>query len=403
MFQQTEFVTVLTGYVPEHLQLQAKSARPLRDRPVGIGYRGRDIGGRYGRLAFEKFEIGRRMREICAARGISHDIEWTEDKRLYGLDWYNFIASCRANLGSESGSNIFDFDGAIAAKYKELESARGGPVPYEEFRIYTDPLEARYNMGQISPRVFEAAAMRTPMILYTGGYSGIIEPDTHYVELKKDFSNIDDVLGRLNDLDGLEKMASRAYERLVGSREFCYQRFVRLIDATVERKLRELGARLRSNRSRHSGDNDIDHATLGNLREVPTDAPRHHAIFQSRQLAQQNVVLEEEISRLNRVYKAEILRLNTLLTSETSRLNTVYMAEIARLNDVVRGNRKPNFRDRLHRSKPRTPRNARQHERTYLGRWMGPLGAYIVRQVKTKFVLRLNQERERASTTDSNV
>jgi hypothetical protein len=410
MFPQTEFVTVLTGYVPEHLPLQAKPARPLRDRPVGIGYRGRDIGGRYGRLAFEKLEIGRRMREICAARGISHDIEWTEDKRLYGLGWYNFIASCRANLGSESGSNVFDFEGAIAAKYKELEAARGGPVPYEEFRIYTNPLEAKYDMGQISPRVFEAAVMRTPMILFTGRYSGIIEPDTHYIELKKDFSNVDEVLGRLNDLEGLEKMASRAYDRLVGSGEFSYQRFVRLIDATVERKLREFGLRLRSNRSRHSKDNGIDHATLGNLREVPTDTPRHHAIFQSRQLAQQNrqlaqqnVILTEEITRLNRVYKAEILRLNTLLTSEASRLHGVYMAEIARLNDIIRGNRRPNFRDRLHRLKPKMPRSARQPERNYLRRWMGPLGAYIVRQVKTKFVLRLNQARERASTTDSNI
>ena len=69
MFPGTEFITVLTGYVPEHLPLQARSMRPLRDRPIGIGYRGRDIGGRYGRLAFEKLEIGRRMREICVHAG----------------------------------------------------------------------------------------------------------------------------------------------------------------------------------------------------------------------------------------------------------------------------------------------------------------------------------------------
>src|SRR5262249_48295363 len=150
-----------------------------------IGYRGRDIGSRYGRLAFEKLEIGQRMRVICAEGGIPHDIEWTDDKRLYGEAWYEFIGSCRVNLGSESGSNVFDFDGAIEAKYQELKAARGGePVPYEEFRIYSDPIEAEYEMGQISPRVFEAAVMRTPMILFSGRYSGLIEPDEHYIELK---------------------------------------------------------------------------------------------------------------------------------------------------------------------------------------------------------------------------
>jgi hypothetical protein len=322
MFPQTEFITVLTGYVPEHLPQQAKSARPLRDRAIGIGYRGRDIGGRYGRLAFEKLEIGRRMREICAARGISHDIEWTDDKRLYGPDWYNFIASCRANLGSESGSNVFDFDGAIEAKYKELEAARGGPVPYEEFRIYTDPIETKYDMGQISPRVFEAAAMRTPMILYTGRYSGVIEPDVHYIELKKDFSNIEGVLSRLDDLEALERMADRAYERLVGSEDFSYRRFVALVDGTIRRKAGEIGLELRSPRA-SSRQDEISPAITG-LQEVPTRMPRHPLLFKCAQL-----------ERLNTTYGTEIARLNQVYTEEISRLNRIYTEEIARLNATI--------------------------------------------------------------------
>jgi hypothetical protein len=247
MFPSTEFISVLTGYVPENPELQCKSVRPLRDRPIVIGYRGRDIGAHYGRLAFEKLEIGRRMRVICAERGIPHDIEWTDDKRLHGETWYEFVGSCRVNLGSESGSNVFDFDGAIEAKYRELKAARGGqPVPYEEFHVYTDPVEAGYEMGQISPRVFEAAVMRTPMILFTGRYSGLIEPDEHYIELKRDFSNVDAVLARLDDLDSLERMAHRAYERLVGSGDFNYRAFVKLIDDTIARKAQQLGLMLRA-------------------------------------------------------------------------------------------------------------------------------------------------------------
>lgn len=286
MFPNTEFLTTLTGYVPDGLAERGKKALPLRDRPIPVGYRGRDIGGLFGRLAYDKLEIGRRMREICAERNIPHDIEWSEDKRLYGDGWYDFIGSCRTQLGSESGSNVFDFDGAIAAKYQELSAARGGPVPYEEFRIYTDPVERQYDMGQISPRVFEAAATRTPLILFTGRYSGLIEPEEHYIELKKDFSNVDAVLARLNDLDGLEDLAERAFNRLVGSGDFSYRRLAQLIDQSISRKAVELGLKLRLPWAPSDGtENRVDAPTLFTLREYPTKTPRHSVFFRYKLMA----------------------------------------------------------------------------------------------------------------------
>lgn len=334
MFPGTEFITVLTGYVPEHLALRGKSARPLRDRQIVIGYRGRDIGGRYGRLAFDKFEIGRRMREICAARGIAHDIEWTDDKRLYGAAWYDFIGSCRANLGSESGSNVFDFDGAIEAKYRELKEARGGPVPYEAFRPYTDPIEPDYDMGQISPRVFEAAAMRTPMVLFTGRYSGLIKPDEHYIELKKDFSNVEAVLARLGDLDALEQMAQRAYDRLVTSDDFSYRRFVGLIDDTIERKAAELGmAWLPPPRDRPDPiEVGVDPAALASLREQPTRAPRHFVFFQYKYIALQNRILIDEITRLNTYYSVRSEELNAYYSAKIAEFDAYLAAKSVEFN-----------------------------------------------------------------------
>ncbi len=286
MFPNTEFLTVLTGYVPDGLAERGKKTPPLRNRPITVGYRGRDIGALFGRLAYDKLEIGRRMREICVERDIPHDIEWSEDKRLYGDAWYDFIGSCRAQLGSESGSNVFDFDGGIAAKYQELSVARGGPVPYEEFRIYTDPVERQYDMGQISPRVFEAAAMRTPLILFTGRYSGLIEPEEHYIELQKDFSNVDAVLARLDDLDRLEDLAERAYNRLVGSGDFSYRRLVQLIDQSIFRKAVELGLKLRLPWAPADGTESCgEAATLFTLREYPAKTPRHSVFFRYKLMA----------------------------------------------------------------------------------------------------------------------
>ena len=310
-FPHTEFISVLTGYVSDQIMERGRAASSLRDRPIHLGYRGRELSPRYGRLGFEKVEIGRRMRTICIERGIPHDIEWEDGERIYGDAWHDFITSCRAVLGTESGSNVFDFDGEVIAQYQEMTAARDGPVAYSEFRIHTDPIEARYDMAQISPRIFEAAALHTPMILFTGRYSGIIEPDTHYIELKKDFSNVNAVLARLDDLEGLSRMAQRAYDRLVGSGEFSYRRFAGAVDQTIRRKAKELGVALRTPRyDRGVAQPVFDPIELASLREQPTAAPRHSAIFWCKLLAQENVALKKEIVRLNEIYPTKIKRLD---------------------------------------------------------------------------------------------
>ena len=236
-FPDTEFITVLTGYVPEHLEGKSGTT-PLERRPIVIGYRGRDIGARYGELGFWKSEVGRRMKAICRERGIPCDIEVTEENRIYGESWYAFVESCRTMLGSESGSNVFDFDGSIERQYKALMRAKPG-LSYEEFRSYVADHEKDIGMGQISPRVFEAAALRTPLILLTGRYSGLIQPGEHYVELRKDFSNLEDVLRRVEDVPGLEAMADRAYCHLIASGAYSYRRFIELVDGVIERRLSE--------------------------------------------------------------------------------------------------------------------------------------------------------------------
>jgi hypothetical protein len=181
------------------------------------------------------------MKEICSARGLPTDIAMDEESRIYGEAWFDFIGNCRAMLGSESGSNVFDFDGSLEAKFKAMTKANGGRQPsYEEFAPFVAEREKEISMGQISPRVFECALMRTPMILFRGRYSDAILPDEHYISLEKDFSNVDQVLARLQDTSGLEAMAGRAYDHLVKSGKFGYRAFCQrvkgLIDAELARK-----------------------------------------------------------------------------------------------------------------------------------------------------------------------
>ena len=230
----TTFVTTLTGFLPIDGDL-SKHVRPLADRPVAIGYRGRELPFRYGRLGREKLKIGVRMRAECEARGVRHDIEWTEAKRIYGPAWVDFIASCRATLGTESGSNVFDFDGTLSTDI--AAALKADPrLTYEQVEErFLQGRELDGVMNQVSPRIFEAVALRTGLVLFEGTYSGVVQADEHFIPLKKDFSNVDEVIRRVLDDRELSAITERAFRDVIGSGKYTYEAFVRGFDAELSR------------------------------------------------------------------------------------------------------------------------------------------------------------------------
>ncbi len=230
-FSRVKFVNVLTGYVPIELS-QLKRYPPMRQRSVLIGYRGRNIGYWYGERGQEKLQIGVRMKEICARRGLTTDIAWEEKDRIYG-GWFDFLGRCKATLGTESAANIFDWDGTLKAAV-QAEVVRQPKITYEEIRKkYLAEREGEIVMNQVSPKVFEAIACRTALVLFEGRYSGVLEPDKHFIGLKKDFSNVDDVLAKLHDDAFLEALTERAYTDVIGSGRYSYEKFVSMVDGVL--------------------------------------------------------------------------------------------------------------------------------------------------------------------------
>src|SRR5262245_49279707 len=195
-----------------------------------IGYRGRVNPFWYGRLGREKLEIGQRMREVCRVRNIPSDIEWAEDKRIYGDAWYSFLGDCRATLGTESGSTLFDWDGQVRATVEAQLRQRPVTTFEEIYDAWLSKHDHEIATNQISPRIFEAIAMRTALILYEGCYSDILQPHVHYLPLRKDFANVDDVLARVADGAFLESLTSRAFDEIVMSGRYSYRVLVRRVD-----------------------------------------------------------------------------------------------------------------------------------------------------------------------------
>lgn len=230
-FPGVRFVSVLTGYVPD--ELLGGNYHPPSQRQLTVGYRGRPLPIRYGALGREKIAIGQLVKSYCEKNEISQNIAWTESARIYGPAWYDFMASCRSMLGAESGSNVFDWDGTLFGKIDAFRRGRPKATDEDVYEELICHLEIPGLMNQISPRVFEAIASRTILVLFEGGYSGVVTPGVHFISLKKDGSNLDEVFSLLSDGSYIDEMAERAYQDVIASGKYSYQTFVRFIDAEI--------------------------------------------------------------------------------------------------------------------------------------------------------------------------
>lgn len=230
-------VNVLTGYVDQ--SLLSMRVPDYWNRSIDIGYRARKVPAWLGQLGQEKWEIGRFVEEVASNYGLTTDIAYREESRLYGIAWIQFLANCRATLGVESGASVFDFTGKIQNDV-EGEVARSSAVPFGVLqRKYFIEEEGKIYLNQISPRCFEAAALKTLMILYEGDYSGRLTPWRHYLPLKKDHSNFPQIVDCLRDESRVREVTEAAYYEVAHDRRNSFVSMVEVFDDALEAELGE--------------------------------------------------------------------------------------------------------------------------------------------------------------------
>lgn len=240
-FADVRFENTLTGYVAPWMEQSSAQGPPIADRECRICYRGSDLPYWYGKLGREKGRIGRRFREACDSRQVPVDIEWDLEKRIWGDAWKRFLRKGRATLGTESGSNVFDEEGEIEAGIRDALEANEGLTFEEAGQRFIQEENIGIKMNQISPKLFEFAACKTALILMEGEYSGLLEPWTHYLPLRPDYSNLEDLLCRLEETDTLQAMADRAWDHLIGSGDYTYRRFVGRVDRILSEEFESRG------------------------------------------------------------------------------------------------------------------------------------------------------------------
>lgn len=224
-------IPIMTGYVQD--SLKNWEVPSIADRQIDVSYRARRYEYWLGSLAYEKQFIADEFLKQSNDKSLHLDISLNESDRLYGDAWFNLLKNSKAVLGAESGASIWDFDGSIE---KETRTYLKNNKKATFNEVYENVLKENDNnilYNAISPRVFEAAATRTPMIMFPGEYSGVCKADIHYIKLEKDFSNIEEVLSKLKDDEFLENLANRTYEDLIGSGLYSQHQFSSLVEQVV--------------------------------------------------------------------------------------------------------------------------------------------------------------------------
>jgi len=228
--------TVLTGYVPEHLVKLEVPA--FLDRPIDVGYRARKLPAWLGSHTLQKWQIGEKFSDDANRYNLSVDISCREEDRIYGQDWIRFICNCKAVLGTESGVSLADYAGEIQKNVEEHLIKYPGASFDVLKNLYFSDQDGNIDFSVISPRCFEAASLRTLMILYEGYYSGRLLPWRHYVPLKKDHSNMAEVVSVLRDPVRAQEIINSAYSEVALNQINTYGAMVEIVDRVFDEEIK---------------------------------------------------------------------------------------------------------------------------------------------------------------------
>ena len=90
-------------------------------------------------------------------------------------------------------------------------------------------MDGNLKLIALSPRHLEACAAKTCQVLIEGEYNGVLIPGIHYIELKKDFSNIKAVFNAMKDESLRLTIIERAYRDIVESKKYSYATYTNFV------------------------------------------------------------------------------------------------------------------------------------------------------------------------------
>jgi hypothetical protein len=267
---RAEFREALTGYVEETAAGALRTrVRPLDERPYDVVYRATQLPYWFGSHGQLKHELGSAVAERAGAHGLSTDISTRPEDVILGSGWWDFLGSGRVVIGCESGSSVLDRRGELQAQIRRL-LALEPELTFEEVSRRLPEGWDSWSFFAVSPRHLEAVLTKTAQVLVEGSYNGVLEPERHYIPLRRDLADLDEVLERIRDVPKLERLAEQAYEDIVLSGRYGYSAFAERLRADAGRTGPRSG---RGAYAIAAASSRLRHTLLGNrAREVVANA-----------------------------------------------------------------------------------------------------------------------------------
>ena len=231
---RVEISQVLTGYLhPRTLSRIERIVESTSERPVDIGYRAWSAEPWLGRHGALKVGIADAVERAATARGMRVDISTRASDTLTADDWYRFLASCKYTIGVEGGASVHDADGTVKECSDRYVSMHPDAALDEVEAACFPGRDGEIDYRAISPRHLECCATRTCQVLVDGEYNGILRPGRHYIPLRADLSNLDQVLDAVQADADRERLVEAAYEDVVASGAYTYERLVRQVEGVA--------------------------------------------------------------------------------------------------------------------------------------------------------------------------
>ena len=152
------------------------------------------------------------IKSACQKYNLNIDIR-TNSANITARKWAEFLNRCKGTPGSESGSYYLDNNGDILNQAKSY-MCKNPSITFNKIydKFFLSPKVNIRTGKSISSRHFEAIGTKTCQILLEGDYNGILKPGVHYFSIKKDYSNLDEILREFQDESIRSKIIRRSYE-----------------------------------------------------------------------------------------------------------------------------------------------------------------------------------------------
>jgi len=211
-----------TGYVSA--EASHSEPKPWKERKVDILYRAKKLPlwvGRYGQI---KRKIGDALKYYNNQNSLVIDSSTDISDTYLGKKWRDALNNSKFILGCEAGGSAIDKNGEITQFIKSHHLNTGDLPTFAEIDNAINYEWDNHNLLTIGPRNFEAIASKTCQILVEGDYGNLLVASKHYIPIKKDLSNLSEVLNNLNSGAG-ERIANKAYKDFIEGNEYTYGKF----------------------------------------------------------------------------------------------------------------------------------------------------------------------------------